>query len=225
MATAEDIVRIASGEIGYKEGANNWNKYGAEYGLNNQPWCVIFVWWVFKEAGASDLFGAKTAKCTVLYNNHKSQEVPKSELKKGDIVFFDWKGGTETEHVGIVEKWQDGKLVTIEGNTGVTGDQSNGDGVHRKVRSLNVVSHNFRPAYGTEYCAIEMPILQYGSVGYEVKTVQRLLMSYGYSMSPYGADGEFGSLTKKRVIEFQKKRGLEQDGVVGLRTYSALLKG
>lgn len=232
MATADEVLRVAESQIGYREGANNFNKYGQEYGYNNVSWCCQFIWWVFRNAHASDLFGNKTASCTNLYRQHIKQEVPKADIQRGDVVFFDWSGGSECEHVGIVEKWQDGKLVTIEGNTGISGDQSNGDGVHRKIRSLSVVSHNFRPAYSdaetpvtVEMIKIELPLLKYGSVGYEVKTIQRMLMSYGYSMSPYGADGEFGQLTDKRVKEFQKKRGLDQDGEVGLLTWTAILKG
>ena len=226
MATVEDVVRVALAQVGYREGPGNENKYGEAYGVDHVSWCCQFQWWVFREAGASDLFGPKTARCTVLYNNHKSQEVPKAKLKRGDVVFFDWSGGGECEHVGLVIGWQDGKLLTIEGNTG-DGNQSNGDGVYCKLRALSVVSHNFRPAYtdAQELVTIQLPELANGSIGYVVKTLQRLLMSYGYSMSPYGADGEFGPLTEKRVREFQKKRGLDQDGVVGLDTWTALLKG
>ena len=35
MTTAEDIIRIAETQIGYREGANNYNKYGAEYNFKN----------------------------------------------------------------------------------------------------------------------------------------------------------------------------------------------
>lgn len=38
----------------------------------------------------------------------------------GDIIFFDWELDGHSDHVGIVEKYQDGKVYTIEGNT--TGD-------------------------------------------------------------------------------------------------------
>lgn len=227
MVSADDVLRVAVGEVGYREGPNNKNKYGETYGTNNVSWCCQFVWWVFREAGASELFGRKTASCTNLYQQHTAQEVAKKDLRRGDVVFFDWSGGSECEHVGIVDSWQDGKLITIEGNTG-EGNQSNGDGVYAKLRPLSVVSHNFQPAYsGTakDLITVELPLLKYGSVGYEVKTLQRLLMSYGYSMSPYGVDGEFGSLTERRVKEFQKKRGLDQDGEVGKDTWTSLLTG
>ena len=37
MATANDILTIARGEIGYREGHTNDSKYGAAYGMNFQP--------------------------------------------------------------------------------------------------------------------------------------------------------------------------------------------
>lgn len=40
----------------------------------------------------------------------------------GDIIFFDWADSNDgkADHVGIVEKCENGKVYTIEGNT--TGD-------------------------------------------------------------------------------------------------------
>lgn len=37
--------------------------------------------------------------------------------KHGDIIFFDWENDGSSDHVGIVEKCEDGKVYTIEGNT------------------------------------------------------------------------------------------------------------
>ena len=39
------------------------------------------------------------------------------EAKAGDIVLFDWDGDGKMDHVGIVVSNENGKLVTIEGNT------------------------------------------------------------------------------------------------------------
>ena len=35
----------------------------------------------------------------------------------GDIIFFDWEQDGSSDHVGIVEKVEDGKVYTIEGNS------------------------------------------------------------------------------------------------------------
>ena len=40
------------------------------------------------------------------------------EPQAGDIIFFDWEGDGETDHVGIVEKCENGVVYTVEGNSG-----------------------------------------------------------------------------------------------------------
>ena len=42
------------------------------------------------------------------------------EPSAGDIIFFDWEGDGETDHVGIVEKCENGVVYTVEGNSGDT---------------------------------------------------------------------------------------------------------
>lgn len=41
-------------------------------------------------------------------------------LIHGDIIFFDWEVDGHSDHVGIVERCENGKVYTIEGNS--TGD-------------------------------------------------------------------------------------------------------
>lgn len=36
----------------------------------------------------------------------------------GQIIFFDWEGDGETDHVGIVERCENGIVYTVEGNSG-----------------------------------------------------------------------------------------------------------
>ncbi|MFD4759436.1 peptidoglycan-binding protein [Streptomyces sp. NPDC058439] len=60
-----------------------------------------------------------------------------------------------------------------------------------------------------------------GSTGAQVTAVQQLLGEQGY---PAGAvDGSFGPATQGAVTAFQAARGLHADGVVGARTWTALL--
>ena len=70
--------------------------------------------------------------------------------------------------------------------------------------------------------APQVHVLTKGDEGAEVKWLQETLLKLGYNLGSYGADGEFGSLTQQRVKEFQKKRGLTQDGIVGPQTYAEL---
>jgi peptidoglycan L-alanyl-D-glutamate endopeptidase CwlK len=65
-----------------------------------------------------------------------------------------------------------------------------------------------------------MSVLQEGSAGPEVATLQAKLQELGFS-SGY-LDGRFGLATKAAVLAFQKSAGLLADGVAGPRTQRAL---
>lgn len=69
---------------------------------------------------------------------------------------------------------------------------------------------------------IEVHTLRKGNTGAEVKTLQRLLNSLGYDCG--SVDGDFGSNTDKAVKAFQKAKKLTVDGIVGAKTWAALLK-
>jgi peptidoglycan hydrolase-like protein with peptidoglycan-binding domain len=65
------------------------------------------------------------------------------------------------------------------------------------------------------------PLLKRGCRGADVKALQYLLKSRGYSIS---VDGVFGSGTQAVVKSFQRSKGLAADGVVGSRTWSKVIK-
>ena len=69
---------------------------------------------------------------------------------------------------------------------------------------------------------VNMPVLQRGSRGQAVMTVQRVLLIAGF----YGGstDGDFGPKTDEAVRAFQKYSSLIADGIVGHRTWYALSK-
>ena len=145
------ILDIARTEIGTTELPGEDVKYNTEYyggRVKNHElyWCAVFVWWLFRHAGMADLYfgGLETASCTTLYSYHAGQKV--SEYQPGDIIFYNFKGGTKLEHVGICESWDGKHVTTIEGNTG-SGSQSNGDGVYRKVRPKSQIVAAYRPRY------------------------------------------------------------------------------
>lgn len=150
--TKAAVVQIAKWQIGFKEFPANSNKtkYGAWYGLDGQPWCVMFIQWVFHEAGFS-LF--RTASCTALLNRYMNvapQQVIRSNYQVGDLVLFDFSGKKKvTEHIGIVvDVSSNGKtVVTIEGNTSINGSQNNGGEVLLRTRSVNLISAAIRPNY------------------------------------------------------------------------------
>lgn len=155
--TAEKILEIARSQIGTKESPAGSNKvkyntayYEREVSGSNYAWCCAFVWWVFREARASELFygGGKTAYCPSLKNFHKKQAV-KGNYQLGDVVFFNFSGKTNAAHVGICESWDGTYITTIDGNTG-SGNEANGGAVMRRKRAKKYIVGAYRPAYQEE---------------------------------------------------------------------------
>ena len=151
MATANEILAVARKEIGVKESpaGSNQTKYGAWYGLDGQPWCMMFIQWVFSQAGA--VLPVKTASCSALmsYAQAHGQWVT-SGYRAGDIVILDIPGNkVKTDHCGIVVTPLTTGVRTIEGNTGV-GNDSNGGEVMERTRPANWIVGACRPPYDEE---------------------------------------------------------------------------
>jgi len=147
MTTPNDVIKLASNyaTAHYREGKNNDNLFGKWYGMNNAPWCAMFVSYCFNKVGAGALVAAGNPKgfasCNVgvrWFENH-NRLVGTAHAQPGDIVFMCFNGTGAYDHVGIVIS-NDPKnkvLHSVEGNTvnpNGTGDQVNGDGAYFKTR-------------------------------------------------------------------------------------------
>jgi len=149
-----DVTAIAKSQLGYKEGVNNDTMYGKWYGLNNQPWCAMFVSWCFDQAGQAKLIAASTKKgfascdAGLKWFAKNNKLVPTGQAQAGDIVFFQFDADAQPDHVGIVAKNDRKKyLWTYEGNTvgDSKGSQANGDGVYFKKRAYSLIMGVARP--------------------------------------------------------------------------------
>ena len=225
--TADKILAIARQEIGVKEQPTGSNhvKYNDTYGAGDVAWCCVFLWWLFHRAGASNLFygGKKTAYCPTLLSYHKGLgQGVHGNYQPGDIIFFNFSGGTGASHVGICESWDGKNITTIDGNTG-TGNEANGGAVMRRTRAKKYIIGAVRPAYKTvrKMYDIKVPLLQNGSTGEEVKTVQILLKAKGHD--PKGADGKWGANTTAAMKAWQKAEGLTVDGICGPASWTRML--
>lgn len=153
--TVRAVLYAAASQIGVTESPASSNRvkyntayYGQEVRGSAYPWCVTFVWWVFRQVGFS-LY--KTASCTALVERYREAspgQIIQQGYRPGDLVFFDFSGHrAKTEHVGIVESVAaDGTITTIEGNTG-SGSNANGGAVMRRTRKSGLVTCGIRPGY------------------------------------------------------------------------------
>ena len=121
------IVKVALSQVGNVGGEPYWSWYGFN---SRVEWCACFVSWCFNECGYLDTGTApKFAGCVggVEWFRSRGQWADNTvNPSPGMIVFFDWNDPNgasgpqdgEADHVGIVEKCENGIVYTIEGNSG-----------------------------------------------------------------------------------------------------------
>lgn len=135
-----DVVKIATGELGYVEGKGNYTKYGKWFGLDGVSWCGIFVSWVYSHAGyplGKIDFYKGFASCQYAYKFFKEKNKITQTPMPGDIVFFDFDGNGKFEHTGLFVGYiNDEYFETIEGNTS-TKDNRNGGCVMTRKRKYS----------------------------------------------------------------------------------------
>ena len=125
-ASDDQIVTVALSQIGNVGGEPYWSWYG--FG-SRVEWCACFVSWCANECGYIDTgVIPKFAGCVngVQWFKDRGQWMDGSgEPVPGMIIFFDWdnKGSSGpqdglSDHVGIVQKVENGIVYTVEGNSG-----------------------------------------------------------------------------------------------------------
>ena len=113
------IVEVALTQLGNQGGQPYWSWYGFN---SRVEWCACFVSWCadqcgYIESGLVPKFAGCVDGANWFKSNGKWQDRT-YEPKVGDIIFFDWEGDGTTDHVGIVEKYENGTVYTVEGNSG-----------------------------------------------------------------------------------------------------------
>lgn len=120
--TSTLIVEVARSQIGNVGGEPYWSWYGF---TERVDWCACFVSWCADKCGylRSGII-PKFSGCIngVDWFKDRGQWIGNSfEPSPGMIIFFDWddEDGQDgnADHVGIVEKVENGRVYTIEGNT------------------------------------------------------------------------------------------------------------
>lgn len=113
-----DIVEVAKSQLGNVGGEPYWRWFGFE---SRVSWCACFVSWCadqcgYIKTGVIPKFSLCTDGVSWFKNRGQWQGRGYTPMM-GDIIFFDWDGDSSADHVGIVEKTENGVVYTVEGNT------------------------------------------------------------------------------------------------------------
>ena len=114
----QQIVSVAMGQLGNSGGQKFWNWYGFD---SRVEWCACFVSWCADQSGLIESgnvpkFSLCSDGVTWFQGKNKWQSGGTTPLA-GMIIFFDWDHDGTSDHVGIVEKCEGGRVYTIEGNS------------------------------------------------------------------------------------------------------------
>ena len=129
LAAAAAMVGVKGGSAEHHRLVNDYNSVRplpVGYAVkNSDDWCDIFTTVIFQREGLSDLIGRE---CGVERHIHIFKrlgiwnEDGNSIPKAGDIITFNWDKDTQqndgwADHIGIIEKVENGIIHTIEGNS------------------------------------------------------------------------------------------------------------
>ena len=236
-------------------GSANYTKYARDLAKagyynankNGYAWCDVFVDWCFYKAFGSKgqeiqcQTGPYGAGCTFSMQYFKQQGRLDTIPQLGDQIFFRYSGSSGADHTGIVVEITDSKITTVEGNSSNqvkknTYARSNStivgyghpkyDGTATETKTEQKAKTDTSTAAKETGVSVSLTQLSKGSTGAQVKTVQRILRTYGVDNS-LAIDGHFGAITKNAVINAQKKLfpsdSSECDGIVGKNTWKGLL--
>ena len=198
--------------------ADRWGSatYGKKWIGKHVYDCSGLVMRILKDHGISVAHGSNSQydkHCNAKGKLWKGARDDGRELLPGSLVFEYDAGKDSRHHVGIYVGGS--KVVEAKGGyygvviSSVTGWDEWGE--------LKRVDYGKKSEEETG-----METVRKGDKGAAVTALQESLVKLGYSIA---VDGIFGAATQKAVKDFQKKKGLNADGVCGPLTWAALTAG
>ena len=241
----EHLLQVASEEVGYTEdhGRTKYGEWAgdpaAQWCAEFQCWCVDQVDQRWGTSLLRNVYPFYTSSntgrawfiCAGRYVIRKGRvegwgyewlKGSKNYIRSGDYipqpgdwVFFNWGGGTDTEHVALVEyctrSTVTGEVLVhvIEGNKP--------SAVARDVYELNSPSIL---GYGTVHDVADITMC-FGNQGEKVRLLQEKLSYLGF-LDQSLVTGRFGDGTVEAVRGYQEARGLRVNGIANMNTQQCL---
>lgn len=114
----QQIVSVAMGQLGNSGGQKFWSWYGF---ASRVEWCACFVSWCADKSGL--IASGNVPKFSLCsdgvswFQGQNKWQSGGTTPTAGMIIFFDWDHDGNSDHVGIVEKCEGGRVYTVEGNS------------------------------------------------------------------------------------------------------------
>ncbi|WP_395541530.1 TIGR02594 family protein [Neotabrizicola sp. sgz301269] len=168
------------------------------------PWCAAFVGAVLAEVGLVPS-GSLMARSYATWG----RKVSLAEAMPGDVVVFP-RGAPPSGHVAFLVGFNGDRVIVRGGNQG----NKVSDKLYPAASILAI--RRADPSTASGRAAI-----RHGDRGAMVLDLQDQLARLGYFAGK--KDGIFGDLTRGAVLAFQADHSLDADGIVGNRTWAALV--
>lgn len=239
------LLEVATGELGYTEGAHGWSKYGEWAGDPYAQWCAEYLCWCVDQV--DQRYGTQLLRNVYpLYsgsNTGRSWFIRQGRYIVRNGFLADWgyqwlKGSDEYISTGdyipqpgdwVFFTWtntQDTDHVamveycTQDENGNVQVHVLEGNAPSAVQRNVYDLTYTRILGYGTVHDVAEYT-MRSGNSGAKVQALQEKLTYLGY-LDADMADGVFGSATAAAVRAFQTAHDLTASGVANQRTQNAI---
>ncbi|MBQ3155735.1 MAG: peptidoglycan-binding protein [Clostridia bacterium] len=239
------LLEVASGEVGYKEGAHGYSKYGEYWGDAYAQWCAEFLCWSVDQVDKQD----GTKLLTVVYPRYSGQNTGmRWFIKEGRWIArngnlpdwgYQWFKGEDQFITAGEYVPQPGDWVffswTGDGNTShvamveyATRNQDGSVTIHciegNNPSSVARVTYSTGDkkilGYGTVHDVADWT-MRFGNTGKKVTELQEKLVYLGW-LTPDNITGHFGINTQDAITRYQTQHGLKVLGIANIETQTLL---
>lgn len=239
------LLDIATGELGYTEGAHGWSKYGEWAGDPYAQWCAEYLCWCVDQV--DQRYGTQLLRN--VYPLYSGSNTGRSWfIRQGRYIVrngflqdwgYQWLKGSEDyistgDYIPQPGDWvfftwtntQDTDHVamveycTRDENGNVQVHVLEGNAPSAVQRNVYDLTYTRILGYGTVHDVAEYT-MRSGNSGAKVQALQEKLVYLGY-LEADQVDGIFGSATAAAVRAFQAAWGLSSSGVANQRTQTAI---
>lgn len=204
--------------------------YGSKWVGHTVADCSGLFVWAFKQLGGSIYHGSNSIYDRYCSKKGKMTDDVRKNIKPGTAVFT----GDSSKHGHIGLYVGNGKCIEASGTQAGVCTSNLSAGKWTYWGELKDVSFSgeqaTEPTAGQDFDliaepAVEIPdTIRRGSKGLNVRLAQNMLYKLGYDLGPCGIDSDFGKATEAAVRDFQNDHKLTQDGIIGPKTWKALIE-